>query len=206
MREESKKWGMVYSPYPPYEILKTKNISYNELNILKKIEHMVDKYLNSGKFYNILNFFNISNRFVDIFEFYYELSNFFDSKGYFKRSIASIDYYYLFVEFNDYIKAGDQELLLDIIRYEYFSYNNTKWVPDFLRIEMCKSEERSIKEYVMNKKSIDNINKISVFKFNNNIKSFIQEGKKDETLNYIAFISNDSKERIFIQENELKIQ
>jgi radical SAM superfamily enzyme YgiQ (UPF0313 family) len=206
MREESKKWGMVYSPYPPYEVLKTKNISYNELNILKKIEHMVDKYLNSGKFYNILNFFNISNRFVDIFEFYYELSNFFDSKGYFKRSIASIDYYYLFVEFNDYIKAGDKELLLDIIRYEYFSYNNTKWVPDFLRIEMCKSEERNIKEYVMNKKSIDNINKISVFKFNNNIKSFIKEGKKDETLNYIAFINNDSKERVFIQENELKIQ
>lgn len=204
MREESEKWGMVYSPYPPYEILKTKDISYDELIILKKIEHMVDKYLNSGKFYNILKFFNESKKFVDIFEFYYELSNFFDSKGYFKRSISSIDYYYLFVEFNDYIKGEDKELLLDIIRYEYFSYNNTKWVPDFLRTDMSKSEERSIKEYVMNKKSIDNINKISVFKFNHDIQSFIEDGHVKNFLNYIAFINNDSKERIFIYENELK--
>lgn len=206
MREESKKWGMVYSPYPPYEILKTKNISYDELIILKKIEHMVDKYLNSGKFYNILNFFKKSNKFKDIFEFYYQLSKFYDSKGYFKRSIASVDYYSLFVEFNDYIKAGDKELLLDIIRYEYFSHNNTKWIPDFLRIEMSKTEERNIKEYVMNKNSINNINKISVFKFNHNIKSFIEYGEINKSLNYIAFINNDIKERIFIQENELKVQ
>ncbi|MFR1708462.1 MAG: B12-binding domain-containing radical SAM protein [Clostridium sp.] len=203
MREESEKWGMVYSPYPPYEILKTKDISYNELIILKKIEHMVDKYLNSGKFYNILNFFNKSNKFVDIFEFYYELSKFFDSKGYFKRSIASIDYYYLFVEFNDYIKAGDRELLLDIIRYEYFSYNNTKWVPDFLRMEIPKPQERSIKEYIMDKKSIDNINKISVFKFNYDVKDYIENNNINKSLNYIAFINNDHKEKVFINENEV---
>lgn len=203
MREESEKWGMVYSPYPPYEILKTKDISYNELIILKKIEHMVDKYLNSGKFYNILNFFNKSNKFVDIFEFYYELSKFFDSKGYFKRSIASIDYYYLFVEFNDYIKAGDRELLLDIIRYEYFSYNNTKWVPDFLRMEIPKPQERSIKEYIMDKKSIDNINKISVFKFNYDVKDYIENNNINKSLNYIAFINNDLKEKVFINENEV---
>ncbi len=206
MREESEKWGMVYSPYPPYEILKTKNISYDELIILKKIEHMVDKYLNSGKFYTILNFFKKSNKFKDIFEFYYELSKFYDGKGYFRRSIASVDYYSLFVEFNDFIKAGEKELLLDIIRYEYFSYNNTKWIPDFLRIEMSKAEERNIKEYIMNKNSIDNINKISVFKFNHSIQSFIECGEIKKTLNYIAFINNPIKERIFIQESELKVQ
>ncbi len=36
MRLEAEKWGMVYSPYPPYEILSTKDISYEELLILKK--------------------------------------------------------------------------------------------------------------------------------------------------------------------------
>ena len=50
MREESEKWGMRFSQYPPYEILSTNNISYFELLELKKVEHMVDKYYNSGKF------------------------------------------------------------------------------------------------------------------------------------------------------------
>ncbi len=36
MRLEAEKWGMLYSPYPPYEILSTKDISYEELLILKK--------------------------------------------------------------------------------------------------------------------------------------------------------------------------
>ena len=48
---------MEYSPYPPYEILKTKDISYEELLILKKVEEMVDKYYNSQKFNNIIKYF-----------------------------------------------------------------------------------------------------------------------------------------------------
>ena len=50
MREEAHEYEMKYSPYPPYEILSTKDISYDELNLLKKVEHMVDKYYNSQKF------------------------------------------------------------------------------------------------------------------------------------------------------------
>ncbi|MEG1255651.1 radical SAM protein [Clostridium sp.] len=206
MREESEAWGMIYSPYPPYEILKTKDISYDELIILKKIEHMVDKYLNSGKFYNILKFFSSSKKFEDIFEFYYELSKFFDRKGYFKRNIAAVDYYYFFVEFNKFIKAGNEELLLDIIRYEYFSHNNTKWVPDFLKMDVIKSEERRIKQIVIDNNCIENINKISVFMFNYNIKKFINDALIEKSPNYIAFIGNHSKDKIFIPNNELTMR
>ncbi len=199
MREESEKWGMVYSPYPPYEILKTKDISYEELIILKKIEHMVDKYLNSGKFYKILDFFKLSDRFEDSFEFYYELSKFYDGKGYFKRNISAVDYYYLFVEFNRYIKAGDEELLLDIIRYEYFSYNNTKWIPDFLHLDIEKAEERKIKEDIMQKYSIRNINKLSIFKFKNDIEQIITNGNIHKKDNYVAFTIDGKKEKIFVK-------
>ncbi len=198
MREESEKWGMVYSPYPPYEVLKTNNICYDELIVLKKVEHMVDKYLNSGKFYNILNFFTSSDKFIDIFEFFYELSRFYDSKGYFKRSINSTDYYYLFVEFNRTVNAGDEALLLDIIRYEYFSFNNTKWVPDFLRVEVDKTEERSIKEKIMEQHGINSINKISLFKFNHDIKKIINDKVVVKKICYVAYISNGNIDNIFI--------
>lgn len=52
MREEAEKWGIVYSPYAPYEIIRSKDISYEELLLLKKVEAMVDKYYNSCKFNN----------------------------------------------------------------------------------------------------------------------------------------------------------
>lgn len=198
MREESEKWGMVYSPYPPYEVLKTNDICYDELIVLKKVEHMVDKYLNSGKFYNILNFFTSSDKFIDIFEFFYELSRFYDSKGYFKRSINSTDYYYLFFEFNKVVNAGDETLLLDIIRYEYFSFNNTKWVPDFLRVEVDKTEERSIKDKIMEQYCINSINKISLFKFNHDIKKIINDKEIVKKICYVAYISNGNIDKIYI--------
>ncbi len=45
MREEAYKYGMEYSPYPPYEILKTDKITYEELLKLKKVEEMVDSII-----------------------------------------------------------------------------------------------------------------------------------------------------------------
>lgn len=202
MREESEKWGMVYSPYPPYEILRTKDISYDELQVLKKIEHMVDKYLNSGKFYKILEFFKISDRFEDSFEFYLELSKFYDAKGYFKRNISNVDYYNIFVDFNKFIKAGDEELLLDIIRYEYFCFNNTKWVPEFLRLDLDKEEERSIKEKIMEEYSIRNINKISLFKFKYDIKEFVEKNDIYKRDNYVAFFIDGRKDKLFIRSSK----
>ena len=193
MRAESEKWGMVYSPYPPYEILKTKDISYNELLVLKKVEHMVDKYLNSGKFYKILNFFVFSDKFKDVFEFYYELSRFYDECGYFERSISAIEYYELFVKFNRKLCVGNEKLLLDIIRYEYFAFNNTKWIPEFLKVEMTKEEERLLKEKILKEYSVKNINKISIIKFTNDMEKYIHSGEIEEKECYIAYFADGRK-------------
>ena len=57
MREEAEKWGIVYAPYAPYEILKSKDVSYEELLELKKVEEIVDKYYNSQKFKLIIKYF-----------------------------------------------------------------------------------------------------------------------------------------------------
>lgn len=94
MREEAHEYEMKYSPYPPYEILSTKDISYDELNLLKKVEHMVDKYYNSQKFDNIIKYFE--PKFNTPFEMFYSLSRFFDEKGYFNRNIGNNEYYKVF--------------------------------------------------------------------------------------------------------------
>ena len=101
MREEAHEYEMKYSPYPPYEILSTKDISYDELNLLKKVEHMVDKYYNSQKFDNIIKYFE--PKFNTPFEMFYSLSRFFDEKGYFNRNIGNNEYYKVFLDFNSKI-------------------------------------------------------------------------------------------------------
>lgn len=43
-------WEMVYSPYPPYEILRHRNLTFTELNRLRRFARYWDLTANSGRF------------------------------------------------------------------------------------------------------------------------------------------------------------
>lgn len=50
MRREAENYGIVYSPYPPYQVLSTPDISFEELMRLDGIDGLNDRFSNSGKF------------------------------------------------------------------------------------------------------------------------------------------------------------
>ena len=144
MREEAEEYGMKYSPYPPYEILQTNDISYDELLILKKVESMVDKYYNSQKFNNIIKY--LIKSFETPYDFYLELGNYFDKKGYFDRNIGNSEYYKVFLDFNMDITKLDSEILRDIIKYDYLMFNKRRGMPEFLGKGLEKKAENEIKD------------------------------------------------------------
>lgn len=144
MREEAELYDMKYSPYPPYEILSTKDISYDELLVLKKVEHMVDKYYNSQKFNNVIKFF--IDKFETPFDFFLCLGEFFEIKDYFNRNIGNSEYYKVFLEFNEKVLKSDNSILRDIIKYDYLTFNKRRGMPEFLESRMTKEEEREIKD------------------------------------------------------------
>ncbi|WP_461613272.1 B12-binding domain-containing radical SAM protein [Clostridium sp. Marseille-QA1073] len=192
MREEAEKWDMYYSPYPPYEILKTKNISYNELIRLKHIEHMVDKYLNSGKFNNILNYFVESNFFDTPFDFYEQLSLFYKEKGYFKRNISSSEYYKVFFDFNNEILRMDSGLLCDIIKFDYLTYNKKRGIPDFIYRESDKNVEKQIKEKLIDNNLIGSVNDIHIEKFNYDLNQYFVNKLITRKDFYVGFSNNSN--------------
>ena len=185
MREESDKYNMKYSPYPPYEILSTNKISYFELIDLKKVEHMVDKYYNSQKFNNILNYFY--PKFKEPFELFHELAMFYDKKGYFNRSIGSNEYYKLFLDFNEEVLKENNFILREIIRYDYLLHNKRRGIPDYIKSNITKEEERKIKDELREEYSFRDY---SVEKFYIDIIKFIEEDKILESEVY-ALLDND---------------
>ncbi|MGK0466016.1 B12-binding domain-containing radical SAM protein [Clostridium sp.] len=190
MMNESESWEMVYSPYPPYEILKTRDISYDELVILKKVEQMLDKYYNSQKFSTILKY--LVGKFSTPFEFYYELGLFCHKRGYLSRSISSVDYYKIFIEFNADKLKEDSAILKEIVKYDYLMYNKKKWLPDFLNRDLDKAGERIIKEKLLQKYTIKNVNNIHVEKFKINILNYIDNNTIIYEDRYLVYdINND---------------
>ncbi len=182
MREEAEVYGMEFSPYPPYEILKTNLVSYEEMLKLKKVEEMVDKYYNSGKFNYIIKYFE--NKFDSPFEFYYELGMFFENKGYFNKNIGNIEYYKVFLDFNDKILQGNNKFLNEIVKFNYLLYNKKRGLPDFLRSSMLKEEEKEIKAALREQYSFKEYH---LEKFNIDLNQYVNDGTIKENESYYLF-------------------
>lgn len=182
MREEAEEYGMKYSPYPPYEILKTKDISYDELIKLKKVEEMVDKYYNSQKFDNIIKY--LVNKFDTPFDFYYTLGTYFDSKGYFDRNIGNSEYYRVFLDFNMEILKGDNSILKEILKFDYLTFNKKRGMPEFIQRNLDKDEELKIKDQF---KGIYSFKDYHLEIFDINISKFIKNSTVVKEKDYYLF-------------------
>ncbi|WP_238858543.1 MULTISPECIES: B12-binding domain-containing radical SAM protein [unclassified Clostridium] len=182
MREDADKYGMEYSPYPPYEILKTDKISYEELLKLKKVEEMVDKYYNSQKFNHIIRYFE--RKFELPFDFYYSLGMFFEDKGYFSKNIGNAEYYKVFLDYSESVLQESNKYLKEIIRFNYLIFNKKRGLPEFLRSGMEKEEEKSIKEKLKEQYSFKEYH---LEKFKINIEKYIETGEMLEEDTYYLF-------------------
>lgn len=183
MREEAEKWGIVYSPYAPYEIIRSKDISYEELLLLKKVEAMVDKYYNSCKFNNVIKFF--LNIYEKPFDFYYDLAMFFEEKGNFKRSIGNVEYYKILLDFYlEKIGGEDEGLFKEVLKFDYLCFNKKRWLPDFLLRTITKEDEQNIKD------SFDRqmpFKKAHIEKFEIDIINYIKNGEINFEPKYLIF-------------------
>ena len=193
MREEAEKWGMVYSPYAPYEILKTNEVTFDEIIKLKRVEEVVDKYYNSQKFNNILNYF--IDKYKTPFDFYYSLGKFMKVSGYFDRNISSSDYYKVFLEFNN----TEDEILKEIIKFDYLKFNKKKWLPPFLNRKINREKEREIIKKLGNNKDIH----VEVFDFD--ILKYFSEGIIEKDEKYLIF-DVQNEENIYTYKDQVVAQ
>lgn len=183
MREEAEKWGIVYSPYAPYEIIRSKDISYEELLLLKKVEAMVDKYYNSCKFNNVIKFF--LNIYEKPFDFYYDLAMFFEEKGNFKRSIGNVEYYKILLDFYlEKIGGEDEGLFKEVLKFDYLCFNKKRWLPDFLLRTITKEDEQSIKDSFHRQMPFK---KAHIEKFEIDIINYIKNGEINFEPKYLIF-------------------
>lgn len=133
LRNEAEKYNIIYKAKPPYEILKTDDLSYKELTILKGIAFLVDKYYNSGKFTKSLKY--VSGVFNKHFDFYKSFYDFWDKNYVMTKRYSLNDLYEIFYNFAKEIKNIDIELFLDLLRYDYLYSTFNKAIPKCIMIQ-----------------------------------------------------------------------
>ena len=130
---------------------------------------MVDKYYNSQKFNNIIKY--LIDSFETPYDFYLELGRYFHKKGYFDRNIGNSEYYKVFLDFNMEITKLDNEILRDIIKYDYLTFNKRRGMPEFLGKGLEKRIENEIKDLLREEYSFRDY---YIESFNININDFVK--------------------------------
>ena len=119
MEQETKEHGLLFMDEPPYEILATKYMPYEDMQFLKKVENVLDQTGNSGVFSSILSAL-MRMEVLKPFAFYTKLTNWWVARGYYPQThnakgVAEILAHYIRENCDTH---ADE--LLEILRYDVF--------------------------------------------------------------------------------------
>lgn len=131
MHDMAEEYGLVYQSKPPYEVLYTKWLSYDEILRLKKIEEMVELYYNSNQFTNTLPI--LEQVFDSPFQLYEALADFYERNGYFVSSPARAYRYQILLSFATQMDAQREELYREALTFDMYLRENLKSRPAFAK-------------------------------------------------------------------------
>lgn len=131
MAEKCEDYGLLYTDYPPYEVLQTIWLSYGDVCRLKQIEEMVELYYNSCQFTMILPY--LERFFESPFAMFERLASFYERKGCFFNTPSRIYRYEVLREFVEEETDGDDGLFRELLTADVYLRENMKSRPAFAK-------------------------------------------------------------------------
>lgn len=149
MYECKEDYEVCCSGRPPYEVLSTKWLAYDDVRRLKNIEEMVEIYYNTLQFQASMAY--LEHFFATPFDMYMELAGYYNECGISELNHSRIQRYRILADFvSDIVKPDDVDALIfrEIITYDFYRRDYVKNPPDFVlqTDEECKLFIRSFFE------------------------------------------------------------
>ena len=145
MRTEAEKYGILYSPQPPYRVLQTRELSFAELMRLERIDGLNDRFSNSGKFDYAFPYLPIASG--SPFGFFDGLCDFAEER-FACREIARLpqtEAFRLLWEYASFLAEKGISLDLNEIQQRLamdFLLGETRRLPPFLHTETVSADEK----------------------------------------------------------------
>ncbi len=140
MWEKAGEYGICYGEEPPYEVLYTRWLSYEEMLRLKRVEEMVEIYYNSAQFTHTIPF--LEKAFPDPFSLYEALADFYRERGYSASSHSRVERYHILLAFVIEYDAERLDVYRELLTFDLYLRENMKSRPEFA------SDQSQYKEHV----------------------------------------------------------
>lgn len=96
IEKKAAEYEIRYTAFPPYEVLSTKWLSYQDVCHLKQIEEVLEIYYNSGQFCNSLEY--LSSYFDTPYEMYEYIAAWYEAHGLFGIKLSRVQKYEVLME------------------------------------------------------------------------------------------------------------
>lgn len=129
MEAGEQRYQLVYQDTPPFEVLCTKWLPYEDLLRLKGVEEMLEVYYNSGQFAHTLRF--LEQVFPTPFAMYEELSRYYEERDLMLRSHTRLARYEILFSFAVMRDPTHQQEYRELLIYDFYLRDNMKNRPAF---------------------------------------------------------------------------
>jgi len=129
MQERAESYGLCYLSRPPYEVLFTNWLSYEDVLRLKQVEEMVELYYNSNQFTHTLPL--LEQLYDNPFYLYEDLAAYYETRGYFLKAPARSYRYQVLLAFACSVDPAREALYKESLTYDLYLRENAKSRPEF---------------------------------------------------------------------------
>ncbi len=126
--EDSEEYGIVYKDLPPYEVLFTNWLSYDDILKLKLVEEMVEVYYNSGQFNTTIKF--MEHYFETYFDLYKELGEYYRGHDLLDIRHTRLRRYEILIGFME-SRLDELDGFKEILLYDLYLRENLKKRPAY---------------------------------------------------------------------------
>lgn len=130
MHKMQQAYGLVYRDKPPYEVIRTNWISFDEILYLKSVEQVLEIFYNSHQFEMSVAY--LEHLFDTPFELYGALAECFAEHGWDKMSCTRMVRYEQLLIFGE-AHGGNRELLKELLTYDLYAREHLKSRPAWVR-------------------------------------------------------------------------
>lgn len=141
MYEKAESYGIVYGEYPPYEVLFTRWLGYEDVLKLKAVEEAVEIYYNSGQFRTAVSY--LEQFFERPFALYEALGDVCCKKTEGYQAHSRIQQYERLLSFGEKLPGIDRQVLVSALVHDCYLRENCKSRPAFALAEGIPGKDAS---------------------------------------------------------------
>ena len=125
LRIDAEAHGLIFNDAPPYEVLATRQLTYDELKQLKRVEGALDRLYNAGHFARTLAY--VVPFFATPFAFYEAFAGYWHGNGY-HRAAQGLPRLYEIL--HDFARARcDEKTVATYLKFDWYATGNQKSPP-----------------------------------------------------------------------------